>query len=99
MSVHIEKKRNYLLVFGALLVLTALTTWIAFFDFGAWNNVIAMAIALVKASLVVLIFMHVRHSTPLTKLIVVGVLLWLVFMVVLTMDDYATRGLLGVLGK
>jgi len=99
MSVHIESKRNYLLVFGALLVLTALTTWVAYFDFGAWNNVIAMGIAVLKASLVVLIFMHVRHSTPLTKLVVVGALLWLVFMVVLTMGDYTTRGLLGVLGK
>lgn len=99
MSVHIEPKRNYLLVFGALMVLTALTTWVAYFDFGAWNNVVAMGIAVIKASLVVLIFMHVRHSTPLTKLVVVGVLLWLVFMVVLTMGDYETRGLLGVLGK
>jgi len=99
MSVHIEPKRNYFLVFGALLILTALTTWVAYFDFGAWNNVVAMGIAVVKASLVVLIFMHVRHSTPLTKLVVVGALLWLVFMVVLTMNDYATRGLLGVLGK
>ncbi|MGD2115160.1 MAG: cytochrome C oxidase subunit IV family protein [Acidobacteriota bacterium] len=99
MSLHVESKRNYILVFAALMVLTALTVYVAYFDFGAWNSVVAMAIAAVKASMVVLIFMHVRHSSPLTKLVVVGALLWMVFMVSLTLGDYLTRGLLGVLGK
>jgi len=99
MSLHVESKRNYFLVFGALMVLTMLTVYVAYFDFGAWNNVVAMAIAVVKASLVVLIFMGVRHSSPLTKLVVIGALLWMVFMVGLTLTDYETRGFLGVLGK
>jgi len=99
MSLHVESKRNYFLVFGALMVLTMLTVYVAYFDFGAWNNVVAMAIAVAKASLVVLIFMGVRHSSPLTKLVVIGALLWMVFMVGLTLTDYETRGFLGVLGK
>lgn len=99
MSLHVESLRNYLLVFGALMVLTLATVYVAYFDFGAWNNVVAMGIAVAKASLVVLIFMGVRNSSPLTKLVVVGALLWMVFMVGLTLTDYETRGFLGVLGK
>ena len=99
MSLHVESKRNYFLVFAALRVLTVVTVWVAYFDFGVFNNLVAMAIAVAKACLVVLIFMHVRHSTPLTKLTVVGGLLWLVFMVALTLADYWTRGMMGVLGK
>lgn len=99
MSLHVESKRNYFLVFGALMVLTMLTVYVAYFDFGTWNNVVAMGIAVAKATLVVLIFMGVRHSSPLTKVVVVGALLWMVFMVGLTLTDYETRGFLGVLGK
>lgn len=99
MSLHVESKRNYILVFAALMVLTALTVYVAYFDFGAWNSIVAMGIAVAKATLVVLVFMHVRHSSPLTKLVVVGAMLWMVFMVALTLGDYFTRGLLGVLGK
>lgn len=99
MSLHVESKRNYILVFAALMVLTALTVYVAYFDFGAWNSIVAMGIAVAKATLVVLIFMHVRHSPPLTKLVVVGALLWMVFMVSLTMGDYLTREVIGVLGK
>lgn len=99
MSVHVEPIRTYLAVFAALMVLTAATVWVAYFDFGAWNDVVAMVIAVAKASLVVLIFMHVRHSTPLTRLVVVGSILWMVFLVALTLADYQTRGILGVLGK
>ncbi len=99
MSVHIERKRNFFLVFGALITLTFLTVVAAYFDFGEWNNVIAMGIAVTKASLVVAVFMGVRHSTPLTKLVVIGALLWLAFLLVLTLSDYGTRGLLGIPGK
>jgi cytochrome c oxidase subunit 4 len=50
-------------------------------------------------TLVALFFMHIRHSTKLTKLVVVGGLLWLAILLVLTMTDFATRGILGVPGK
>lgn len=105
MSVHVEPVRTYVLVFLGLMVFTAVTVLAAAFDLGAatgmtfMNDVLAMAIALTKASLVVWFFMHVRHSTPLTKLVVVGALLWLAFLIALTLADYDTRGLLGVPGK
>jgi cytochrome c oxidase subunit IV len=105
MSVHVDPVRTYVAVFLGLMVFTVLTVLAAAFDLGAatgmpfMNDVLAMAIAVVKASLVVWFFMHVRHSTPLTRLVVVGSVLWLAFLVVLTLADYDTRGLLGVPGK
>ena len=49
--------------------------------------------------LVALFFMHVRHSTKLTRLVVVGGLLWLAILLLLTFADFATRGVLGVPGR
>ena len=92
MSEHITSPKAYLLVFLALMVLTAVTVYVAFQDLGPFNDVVALTIAVIKASLVVLIFMHVRYSTPFTKLVVVSGLVWLVFLIVLTLSDYFTRG-------
>lgn len=104
MSVHVEPIRTYVAVFLALMVLTALTVFVAAFDLSTdavpvLNDLAALAIAVLKASLVVWFFMHVRHSTPLTRLVVVGALLWMVFLVAFTLGDYDTRGLLDVPGK
>ena len=96
MSTHVTPIRVYLLIFGALMVGTALTVWAAFLDLGAFNDIVAMAIAATKATLVVLYFMHVRHSTRLTKITVVAGFLWLAILVALTLSDYFTRGFLGV---
>jgi len=60
---------------------------------------VALLIATGKMLLVALFFMHVRHSSKLTKLIVVGGLLWLAILLLLTMTDFASRGILGVAGK
>ena len=94
MSVHVEPIRTYLLVFAALMGLTVVTVAVAYFDFGAFNDVIAMTIAIVKATLVVLIFMHVRHSSRLTKMTVVAGIIWLLIMFLLTMGDFLSRELL-----
>jgi cytochrome c oxidase subunit IV len=100
MSVHVTPVRTYIAVFCALLVLTGLTVWVAFFNLGAFNNVAALGIAVVKASLVVLFFMHVRTSTRLTKLVVVGGVFWLLLLFAFTLGDYLTRNtFLGVPGK
>ncbi len=104
MSVHVEPVKTYVLVFLALMVGTALTVFVAYFDLSTaavpvMNDLVALAIAVTKAALVVWFFMHVRHSTPLTRLVVVGAILWLVFLVAFTVADYDTRGLLGVPGK
>jgi cytochrome c oxidase subunit 4 len=91
--------RAYLAVFAALLVLTALTTGIAFVDLGGAANVaVALAIAVVKALLVALYFMHLRDSSPLTKIFAGAGLFWLGLLIVLTMSDYMSRGWVGTFG-
>jgi cytochrome c oxidase subunit IV len=97
MSEHIVSVRVYLVIFLALLVGTALTVFAAFYDFrGQWNTVIALTIALVKATLVVLYFMHVRYSPRLVWVIVASALFWLAIMFSLTFSDYFTRSWLSV---
>jgi cytochrome c oxidase subunit IV len=96
---HVVPVRIYAMVFFALLALTALTTAAAFADLGPLSNVVAMGIASLKATLVILFFMHVRYSTRLTSLVVVAGLFWLAILIGLTLADYFTRGWLGVPGK
>jgi len=91
--------RAYLFVFATLLLLTGLTVTAAFIHLGAMNDVVAMTIAVTKALLVLVYFMHLRHSPGLTRLSVVVGVFWLVVLISLTMSDVATRGLLGVPGK
>ena len=96
---HIDSVGTYVKILLALLVLTGLTTGVAYIDLGVFSTVVALSIAVVKMLLVALFFMHVRHSTKLTKLVVAGSLLWLMILLVLTMTDFATRGMIGVPGK
>ncbi|HEY0322724.1 MAG TPA: cytochrome C oxidase subunit IV family protein [Pyrinomonadaceae bacterium] len=91
MSEHIVPKTIYFLIFGALMVLTVLTYEVALYDFGRMNVVIALAVAVTKAVLVVLYFMHVRYSTRLTKIVVIAGFFWLALLIVLTLADYFTR--------
>jgi cytochrome c oxidase subunit IV len=100
MSAHIVTPvRTYVTIFGSLLVLTAITYLVATQDFGWANTPIALAVALVKASLVVIYFMGVRYNTPLTKVVVVGGFFWLFILFGLTLNDYLTRSWLGVPGR
>ena len=87
--------RAYILVFLALMVGTAATVGAAFVDLGAFNDTVALTIAVIKATLVVLIFMHVRHSSRMTKLSIVAGFLWLAILIGLTLSDYWSRGFLG----
>src|SRR6184192_4030021 len=91
MPAHIVPKRTYYLVYLALLVCTYLTWQVAYFDLGPMNTVAALTIAVFKAALVVLIFMHVRYSTRLTWVVVLGSVFWLAILLALTMSDYLTR--------
>jgi cytochrome c oxidase subunit 4 len=80
------------MIFIALLVLTALTTGVAFIDLGAeLNTVVALAIAVCKALLVILFFMHVKYSTGLTKLVIVAGFFFLAILVAMTLADELTR--------
>ena len=94
MAHHVTSLRDYILVFLALMVLTAVTVGVAFVDLGVWNDVVALGIAFIKATLVVMIFMNVRHSARLSKLTVLSGLVWLVILFGLTLADYMTRGFL-----
>jgi cytochrome c oxidase subunit 4 len=96
---HIDSVGTYVKILVALLVATGLTSWVANIDLGPFSTVVALGIATAKMTLVALFFMHIRHSTKLTKLVVVGGLLWLAILLLLTMTDFATRGILGVPGK
>ena len=91
MSGHVAPKSMYYAVFAALIVGTGLTVLAAFFDMGALNNVVMLAIACTKALLVILFFMHVRWSTRLTWLVVASGFFWLIIMFGLTMTDYLSR--------
>jgi cytochrome c oxidase subunit 4 len=96
---HIVPKRVYFLVFFALIVLTWVTTLVARIDLGRWNIFVALAIAIVKASLVILFFMHVKYSTKLTKFIVMCGFFWLSLLLFITMADLWTRSWMGVPGR
>ena len=91
MSEHIVPTRIYYGIFAVLMVCTAITVGVAFVDLGPLNTVVALAIAVFKAVLVVLFFMHVKYSTRLTWAVVVGSVFWLGILLALTMGDYLTR--------
>ena len=92
MSGHVSPKSTYIAIFTALMVMTAVTVGVAFINLGIFNPVVALAIAVFKATLVVLFFMHVRYSSRLTKLTVVTALFFLGILMFETMMDYVTRG-------
>jgi len=92
MSEHIVYPRVYITIFLALMLGTGLTVLAAFRDFpGPLNAVVAMTIAVVKATLVILYFMHVRYSSRLIWLIISAALFWLAILFALTISDYWTR--------
>jgi len=89
---HILPTRTYYTIYVILLACTYLTWQVAFFDLGAMNTVAALGIAVFKAVIVVLFFMHVKYSTRLTWVVVMGSVFWLGILLVLTFNDYLTRG-------
>ena len=93
MSQHIVPTRVYYAIFAILMLCTGLTVAIAYADlWGPLNIVAALVIAVFKATLVVLFFMHVKYSTRLTWAVVIGSVFWLGLLLALTMGDYLTRG-------
>ena len=92
MSEHIVPVRVYVTIFLVLLVGTALTVAAAFVDF-PWrlNTVVALTIATIKATFVVLYFMHVRYSSRLIWVIMAAALFWMAILFAFTFSDYMTR--------
>ncbi len=89
---HQSSLGMYFTVFFALMIFTVLTVAASRVDLGAFNTTVALAIAVVKATLVILWFMHVIYSPRLTWIVVVASFLWLGVLFVLTFSDYLTRG-------
>ena len=91
MSEIVVPKKIYIAVWLALLVLLGLTVAVAYVHLGRLNVVAAMAIAFLKASVIILYFMHVRYASRLTWLFVGAGFFWLALLFVLTFGDYFTR--------
>lgn len=92
MSAQTVSEKAYVLVLGALLLLTYATYAAALVNLGRWNLAIALGIAAAKAALIILYFMHARYSRWLTWVVIVAGLFWFGILLVLTMSDYLTRG-------
>ena len=89
---HVAPKSMYYFVFLALLVGTGLTVAAAKVDMGPLNNIVMLAIACTKATLVILFFMHVRWSSRLTMVVAMSGFFWLLILFSLGMSDYLSRG-------
>jgi cytochrome c oxidase subunit 4 len=92
MSEHISSVTLYVGIWLTLLVCTGLTVAAALVDLGPFNPIVALAIATMKAVLVVLFFMHVKYThEKLTKLVIVGAIFFFFILIALSMADYTTR--------
>ncbi len=100
MAETIVPRKTYVLVWIALMILTAVTAAVSFVNLGQWSAPVAMAIASTKALLVALFFMHLRyeHSKVVMVWAMAGIF-WLSLLMVLSMADYITRGYLNIPGK
>jgi cytochrome c oxidase subunit IV len=96
---HIDPLGAYIKVFAALMVLLIITMLAYLYDFGAhwgekWgvlNTALALLIASVKAFLVMMVFMHLRHATKLTWVVASAGFVWLCVMIVFSYGDYLSR--------
>jgi cytochrome c oxidase subunit 4 len=92
MAHHVVPLRTYFLVFATLIALTALTVGASQIDLGRWHLTVGLIFAVAKATLVILFFMHLWYSSRLTWVVAVSGALFLGILIVLTMNDYLTRG-------
>lgn len=90
---HVSSLTMYFGVFFALMILTVVTVWVSRIDLGWLNVPVALAVATVKMTLVILFFMHVIHSARLIWIVIIASFLWLAVLFVLTFSDYLTRHL------
>lgn len=94
MTTHTLPKKLYFTVGFTLLALTSITVWVATFDFGPWNMVVAMSLAALKASLVILFFMHLYYDSKIYAIILATSLLFLALFIILILFDTTARGAL-----
>lgn len=91
MTHHVVPVRVYISVFLALMVLTATTVAVSFMELGEWNFVVAIVIAICKASLVIWFFMHVNQASAMTRLFVGAGFFWMLILIAITLSDYLSR--------
>jgi cytochrome c oxidase subunit 4 len=88
---HIVKPATYMAIITSLLILTGLTVYAAYVNLGRYNIVVALAIATLKAMLVVLFFMHAKYSPRRTQLVIIAGIFWLALLLFMTLSDYVSR--------
>jgi len=88
---HVIPSSIYVGIWAVLMVLTAVTVFASFLELGNWNIVLALVIATIKATLVVLFFMHLYYSSQLTKVTMIAAIFFLFLLLALSMTDYMTR--------
>ena len=93
---HVLPLSMYFGIFGTLMVLTVVTVGAAFIDLGSLNIVVAIAIAIVKATLVILFFMHLKYGARLNWVVVGAGLFWFAILLGMLMLDYSSRGWMNV---
>jgi cytochrome c oxidase subunit IV len=92
MPEHISSLASCLAVWVGLLMGTTLTVAAAFIDLGPFNTIVALTIATIKATLVVLFYMHVKYThEKLTPLVIVSAIFFLFILLAFSMADYVTR--------
>jgi cytochrome c oxidase subunit IV len=89
---EVVKPKVYVWTCIALLALLALTWTIAYVDLGPFNLIVALAVAIAKAIVIALFFMHIKGSGRVLHLAAVAGVIWLLFLISLTLGDYITRG-------
>jgi cytochrome c oxidase subunit 4 len=88
---HTVPKSTYFTVFAWLAVLLVLTVAASKLNLGYWNVPLALAIAVIKAALIVLFFMHVRYGSPLLRLFAAGGFFWLAILLAFVVADVRAR--------
>ncbi len=91
MTEQVVSRKTYALTYGGLLLLTVATTLLSYIDMGPFNMVVALVIAVVKASLIAAVFMHALYESTLVRVVLAGGILWFLILISLTMTDYLTR--------
>jgi cytochrome c oxidase subunit IV len=89
---HIVSAKIYFTVWAVLMCLTVTTAAVSYLDLGAFSIVVALIIATLKGSLVVLFFMHAKYiNVKATALVILAGFFWLIILLLMTMTDYITR--------
>jgi len=88
---HIVSPLEYTMVFGTLLVFTGITVAAAYKEMGVFNPIVALAIASIKAVIVILFFMHVKYQSRLIKMTVGAGFFTFLVLIIMTLSDYISR--------